>query len=64
VHYATDSTQLTLDARIGQRVVVQASGNLSAWVSIATNVVTSSPLIVIDRATTPAQRFYRAVVVP
>jgi hypothetical protein len=64
VHHKSDATQLTIDAHIGQRVVVQASSNLSAWVSIQTNVVTSSPLVVIDRATAPAQRFYRAVVVP
>lgn len=64
VHYASDSTQLAIDARTGQRVVVQASSNLSAWVPIATNVVMTSPLTITDRTPSPAQRFYRAVVAP
>ena len=64
VHYAPDATQLTIDAHIGQRVVVQASSNLNAWVSIQTNVVMATPLIVADRAPASAHRFYRAIVVP
>jgi len=55
-------TRLAIDAQIGQTVIVQTSGDLSAWTSITTNVVTSTPLVVIDPIAT-AQRFYRAVVV-
>jgi hypothetical protein len=58
-----EPTQIAIDARIGQRVIVQASANLNTWSSIATNVVTASPLIVMDPAMLP-QRFYRAVVAP
>jgi hypothetical protein len=56
-------TQLTIDAQIGQRVIVQASGDLSAWTSIRTNIVTATPFVVVD-STAAAQRFYRAAVVP
>jgi hypothetical protein len=56
-------TRLTVDAQTGQKVLVQASGDLRAWVSITTNVITSTPWVIMDPATN-RQRFYRAVVVP
>jgi hypothetical protein len=60
---AGEPTRLAVDAQIGQTIVIQASADLGGWTSIATNVVTSTPLMVTDPAAN-AQRFYRALLVP
>jgi len=49
-----------LSAISGQNLVIEASTNLSAWMPLATNVVTSVPFYFSDPATNLSRRFYRA----
>jgi len=53
--------ELLVEARPGQRVVLEASSGFTNWSPIATNTVTSSPFVVVDTAPGQRQRFYRAI---
>jgi hypothetical protein len=56
--------ELMVEARVGQRVILQRSQDFSNWTSMATNIVTVNPFSFIDPAASQSRRFYRAVVAP
>lgn len=57
--------QFTVSGTPGQHVVVQASANLTAWLSLSTNILTNGTLIHLDTtATNFGRRFYRGQSAP
>ena len=60
---ATNTLDLWLEGTPGQRYVIEASANLSAWGPLLTNLQTSNTMRIVV-GTTPAQRFHRAAWLP
>ena len=60
--FRTGIFQLTLSASPGQRAIIQTSTDLVSWISIQTNLLTSSRLYVFlsDTNTPTGMRFFRA----
>ena len=57
--------QFTANGFTGQRIIVQASTDLTSWVSIGTNTLAGTSWNFVDgQAANYAQRFYRAVLAP
>lgn len=51
--------QFTYPANIGLNYVVQRSTNLFNWVSLATNMASSNPVVFVDLSATNSPNFYR-----
>jgi hypothetical protein len=66
LHYATGGFQFSYAANAGLSYVVQKSINLntSAWIPLATNQATGSPVIFVDTAATNNPGFYRVERLP
>jgi len=55
---------LTITGVVGRTYQIQASPDLSAWNTVATALLTSSPYLWIDQNPVSGNKFYRAVLLP
>jgi hypothetical protein len=60
---STNTFSFWLSAPTGQYYIIQSSSNLTSWLPVQTNLLSTSPLSLVF-STTNTSRFYRAVWLP
>jgi plastocyanin len=58
------SFQFSYSAIVGQRYVVQQSGDLTHWTALSTNIAVSNPTPFLDNSATQSPSFYRVGLLP